>query len=190
MITREELNGKTQEELQLLLNSAVAEYKALADTIETEEEVMNKEQEIMKLMDEYQVYMSSIQYPLPEETNFEGQVLKKKAVAELIMKFIETQEVQWDYVGGLYELCKIWKDDDLKSITYGAYDSTLRILGSSVKYKGMIQWRNLLIINQYLSTCHEEYIRDASYQIYLNHCHNALLDQMKTFHPEQVEINE
>lgn len=190
MITRNDLNGKNQEELQTFLNASVAEYKAYAETIETEEEVSEKEQEIMKMMDEYQEYMAGVQYEIPEECKFDGQVLKKKAVAELIVNFIETQEVQWDYVNGLYELCKIWKDNDLKFITYGAYDSTLRILGSSVKYKGMTQWRNLLIVNQYLSSCHEEYVKDASYQIYLSHCHNALMDQMKEFHPETVEVNE
>jgi hypothetical protein len=54
-----------------------------------------------------------------------------------------------------------------------------------LKYKGREQWRKILTINAFLSSCHDEYVKDTSYMIYLSSLHNVVIDALKKFHPEE-----
>lgn len=189
MIKREDLNGKERDEIVKLMENDIVEYTALAETKETEDELLEMEKELMVVMDETQEYMKTVEYDVPEHCTFDGQTFHRKTIAEKIINFIETQEVSWEYTQGLYDLCKLWQNKDMKKISYGAYDSTLRIL-NQVKYKGMHMWKDILTINAFMSACHFEYSCDTSYVIYLSKLHNALLDAMKKFHPETEMITE
>lgn len=189
MIKREDLNGKERDEIVKLMETDIAEYTALAETKESEDELLEMEKDIMLAMDEYKEYMAGVEYELPEDCVYDNQNFTKKTISDMIVKFLETQEVSWEYVQGLYDLCKIWKNKEMVKISYGAYDSTLRIL-NTVKYKGMDNWRNILAINAFVSKCHLEYAMDTSYTIYLSKLHNALLDAMKKFNPETEMITE
>lgn len=184
MITREELTGKNHEEIRQMLESDIASFKAEVSTVESEQELLDKESELMIKMDEYQEYMKTVEYDLQDGCTYDNQQYSQRGVADMIIDFINTQEIQYEYVSSLFELVKLWKTKDLKKISYGAYDSTLRIL-NMVKFKGYNQWRAILTINEYLSNCHLAYAADAGYVIYLGHLHSAILDQMKVFHPEE-----
>lgn len=185
MITREELTGKNHEEIRQMLETDIVSFKAEVQTIESEQELLDKESELMIKMDEYQEYMKGVEYDLQDECTFDNQLYSRRGISDMIIDFINTQEVQYEYVNGMFELVKLWRTKDLHKISYGAYDSTLRIL-NMVKFKGYNQWRSILTINEYLSNCHLAYAADAGYAIYLGHLHSAILDQMKTFHPEEM----
>ena len=189
MITREDLNGKTGEEITKLLEADIAEYTALVEAIETEEELLDKEKDLMLIMDEYQAYMKNVEYELDDRCTFDGQEYTKKAVFDKIISFLDNQELAWEHVYGVYNLIKIWKNKDLEKISYGAYDSTLRIL-NTIKYRGFENWKSIQTINEYLSNCHLEYARDTSYIIYVSKLHNAVMDAQKKFHPETEPVNE
>lgn len=189
MITREDLNGKTGEEITKLLEADIAEYTASVEAIETEEELLDKEKDLMLIMDEYESYMKNVEYELDDRCTFDGQEYTKKAVFDKITSFLDNQELAWEHVYGVYSLIKIWKNKDLKKISYGAYDSTLRIL-NTLKYRGFENWKSIQTINEYLSNCHLEYARDTSYIIYVSKLHNAVMDAQKKFHPEVKPVNE
>ena len=189
MITREDLNGKTREEIAKILEGDIAEYTAMINTLETEDEVLDKEKELMLIMDEYEAYMKTVEYDLPDTCDFDGQHYTKKAVFEKIVSFLENQELQWEAVYGVYELTKIWKNKDMVKIAYGAYDSTLRIL-NTLKYKGFEAWKSIQTVNQYLSEAHLEYAKDTSFIIYMSKLHHAIMDAQKAFHPETEAVNE
>ena len=189
MITREDLNGKTGEEITKLLEADIAEYTALVDAIETEEELLDKEKDLMLIMDEYEAYMKNVEYELDDRCTFDGQEYTKKAVFDKIISFLDNQELAWEHVYGVYNLIKIWKNKDVEKISYGAYDSTLRIL-KTLKYRGFENWKSIQTINEYLSNCHLEYARDTSYIIYVSKLHNAVIDAQEKFHPKVKQVNE
>lgn len=186
MITREELNEKTQQEIKEMLEADVQAYSVQVSEIASEEEVLKLEKELIEKMQENDKVLRDTFYDINEECTYDGQNFNKKTICEYIVDFINTQEVEWSYTLGLYELVKIWKNNkDLTNIQYHVYDSTLRILGQ-VKYKGFETWKKILVVNDYLSSCHDNYVRDTSYMIYLSHLHNVLIDTLKTFNPEEA----
>jgi len=183
MLKREDLIGKNAEELPGFLEANIAEYAAVAETYETEEEVLEKEKEIVKLMEENDSYLRTVTYKIPEGATFDGQLFGKKVLCEYIVDFLNTQELEWSYSLGMFELVKLWKTKDLEEINYHAFDSTLRILGQC-KYRGYDAWRKILAVNEFLKQCHDDYVRDTSYMLYLSQLHNKLIDALKKFNPE------
>lgn len=186
MLKREDLNGKTLQDVQKLLENEVADYKVNAETY-TEEEALQQEQELMQVMNEYDGYLRTVTYELGEQCEFDGQVFNKKTVSDFIVDIINNQELEWSYTLGMYDMVKLWKNKDLKEVNYHAYDSTLRTLGQC-KYKGFENWRKILAINSWLSGCHDEYVMDTNYMIYLSQLHNVLIDVIKKFNPGVEEV--
>ena len=170
-----------------LLEDDINQWKVEVETIESEEETLQKEQELMRAQDEYQEYMKGVEYELQERCTYDNQIYTKAKVQEMIVDFINTQEVEWSYTLGMFELVKLWKMKDLNKIAYGAYDSTLRIL-NQCRFKGCEAWRKILTVNEYLSNCHLEYARDTSYTIYLGQLHNALIDHLKVFNAQEPDM--
>lgn len=182
MIKREELAGKNQQEVQALLEGDIQNFIVTVTELVEESEVIAKEEEIMKLMNENDAHLRTVVYPVSEEVTFDGTLVNKKTACGMIADFIATQEVEWSYTLGLFELCKIWKGVP-ETIQYHAYDSTLRILGG-MKYKGLESWRKILTVNEFLGSCHEEYMRDTSFMLYLSNLHNVVIDALKKFNPD------
>jgi hypothetical protein len=189
MITRENLNGLSPQEIQDLLDANLQEYAVNVLELQEEENILEKEQEVIKLMEENDIRMKLVTYKLADEVNFDGQVYKKETVQGFIADLLDTQEVEWSYTLGLYEMMKVWKNKELQEIQYHAYDSTLRVLGG-LKYKGFMAWKKILTINEFLSSCHEEYTRDYAYIVYLSQIHNTLLEALKKFNPVEEETKD
>ena len=80
-------------------------------------------------------------------------------------------------------MCQLWKSDTFDRIQYKVYDSTLRCL-NQVSFKGMKEWEKILIVNEYLSQCHNEYSLDTGMLVYLSECHNAVMNRMKVLQPD------
>jgi hypothetical protein len=181
MIKREELAGKTQQEIQELLESDVKQFIVVVKELADEAETLAKEEEIKVLMDENDAHLRTVVYPVADEVTYDGTSYNKKTACGIIADFIATQEVEWSYTLGLFELCKLWRACP-ETIQYHAYDSTLRILGG-MKYKGYESWRKILTVNAFLGTCHEEYVRDTAYMLDLSNLHNVVIDGLKRFNP-------
>ena len=185
MVTREELNGKLQQEVQAMLQEDLNVYKITVDEIGDENELLEMEKSLMDEHDNFQASIKQTVYSLNNEVVFDGDLYKKSDITNNIVYLLNKHEVEWSYTLGMYQLVQLWKTD-LKEIPYEAYDSTLRILNQT-KFKGYSEWRDILVINEFLSSCHAEYVRDTSYLIYLSQKHNILLDRLKLITPVPEE---
>lgn len=172
MIKREELNELGIMEVSPLLEKSLSEITAELETL-TKEELESREADLMVDMDEYQAYIQEAKYELAE--GIDG--ASKEEIAKYIVEFIERQELQWEYVEGVLALVNLWNDMGT-TITYGAYDSTLRILGIT-KYKGREDWVKIGKITQYLEPTHVGYVKDGSYLSYLSQIHNAIIQNLE-----------
>lgn len=176
---------ETAQEMAERLQKEVDAYKEMVSTKETQEELDELEREIMKEMDAYDEYIKGVHYNLPDNTTFEGKTYTRSAVAEKIIYFISKIEQTWQYVLGLYELCKYWKSN-AKEIAFGPLDSTLRLL-DQCKFQGMTEWRDILIVNEYMKALHEQYAKDTTQHIALAQRHNAIIQQRDLITPIKEE---
>jgi hypothetical protein len=181
----DEVRVETAQEMAERLQKEVDAYKEMVSTKETQEELDELEREIMKEMDVYDEYIKGIRYALPENTVFEGKTYTRSAVADKITYFISKIEQTWQYVLGLYELCKYWKSNETE-IAFGPLDSTLRLL-DQCKFQGMTEWRDILIVNEYMKALHEQYAKDTTRQIALAQRHNAIIQQRDLITPVKAE---
>lgn len=185
---REEVRVETAQEMAERLQKEVDAYKEMVSTKETKEELDELEKEIMKEMDAYDEYIKGVRYNLPENTVFEGKTYTRSAVADKITYFISKIEQTWQYVLGLYELCKYWKSNETE-IAFGPLDSTLRLL-DQCKFQGMTEWRDILIVNEYMKALHEQYAKDTTHHIALAQRHNAIIQQRDLIEPIKANNKE
>ena len=120
-----EVRVETAQEMAERLQKEVDTYKEMVSTKETQEELDELEKEIMKEMDAYDEYIKGVRYNLPENTVFEGKTYTRSAVADKITYFISKIEQSWQYVLGLYELCKYWKSN-ASEIAFGPLERNHR----------------------------------------------------------------
>lgn len=183
-----EQRPETAQEMAERLQKEVDAYKEMVSTKETQEELDELEKEIMKEMDAYDEYIKGVRYSLPENTVFEGKTYTRSAVADKITYFISKIEQTWQYVLGLYELCKFWKSNN-DEIAFGPLDSTLRLL-DQCKFQGMTEWRDILIVNEYMKALHEQYAKDTTQHIAIAQKHNAIIGQRDLITPVKSEESE
>lgn len=187
MFQKEELIGKETQVLQAMLEADVQKYAVEVETIETKEEVLNLEVELVEQMKTNEAALANVVYELPEECNFDGTVFGRKVICDYIVDFLNNQELEWSYSLGMYELVKLWKNRDITEVSYHAFDSTIRVLGQC-KYKGYDAWRKVLAVNEFLTTLHDQYMVDTTYIIYLSQLHNVLIDALKKFEETPTDL--
>lgn len=173
---------ETAQEMAERLQKDLDEYKKFIETVNSQEKLNELEEDIMKEMDKNDAYLKDVRYALPDMCMFENTKYSRSDVASKIIYFVSKIEQTWQYVLGLYELCKLWKTTDLKEITFGALDSTLRIL-DQCKFQGMTEWRDILIINEYMKSLHEAYAKDTTVTIWLSQKHNEIIKRRDLIDP-------
>ena len=180
MVKKEDLIGKDLTEVQAMLNSDVAAWAAEVATLETEEKILNLEEELITTMRASEAELVTTVYELPEGAKFDNTEFNRRTLCDYIANFLDNQELEWSYTLGMFELVKLWKTRDLTEVNYHAFDSTIRILGQ-IKYKGQEAWRKVLAVNEFLTPLHSQYTFDSAYMIYLSQLHNTLLNELKKF---------
>lgn len=190
MIKREDLKSLAGDELQTKLKVDVEAYEAEVAGINDMEELKKREQDLMPLMQEHDNYLSELKYALPEEVEYEGKRYTRRDVATSLIYFLNKAKVKWELTLGMHQLIAIWKNRDAADVLYRAYDATLRTL-STMEFQGDDEWRQILVVNEYMRNMHEEYTRDTSYTYYLAGYHNAILNRMQLLSPgaEPVEAS-
>ena len=183
MITRQDLNGKTLQQIQQELQVDCMNYQAQAEQMSMEE-LNNAEAELVTIMNDYDTQLTNTTYELAKSIEYGGEKYTKSVISVMIIDFINRMEVDWQYTLGMYELVRLWQGVD-KKITYKEYDSTLRILGQ-VKYKGYDDWKHILAVNEFLMVPQEAYARDNIYVAYLAELHNVILNKMKEEETQEV----
>lgn len=177
MIDIKELKKKTYKEVGEELEKALNEFKETVSKVNDQETLDKMEEDLMNEQKEYDAYLKTVEYVLPDEVEFDGVRFTKNIVAKLVIEFLNRAEVDWSYTLGYFQLVQMWKSKDLKTIEYAAFDSTLRML-NNLKFKGYTDWRNILAVNEYMKGCHEPYSIDTSYMIFLNEKHQAIMDRV------------
>lgn len=178
-----DLNNKSVQDVQEELQSKLNTYKETVKSTTDLEELKKMEEEILKEQESFDNYLRNAEYNLPQDPfDFEGKSYTLNDVARRIIYYINRNEQEFQYCLGLHGLIRIWKSSPLTKISYGALDSTLRILGG-LKYKGDSEWVDILVINNYLTNVHEPYIKDRSILITMAEAHNAVVDQIQKCTP-------
>lgn len=185
MINREDWNGKTYAEMARELEIDLVLYRDKVSAFTTIDECNAEEENLMKLMDESNARLREVKYDLPKDLTYEGKTYSKKEITDRLIYFINKLEVKYETTLGLYQLVTLWKDETMSSIQYHAYDSTLRCL-NQVTFKGYTEWSDILIVNEYLSQCHNEYSLDTGMLVYLSECHNIVVNKMDELNKESA----
>ena len=181
MIKREDFNGKQYPEMVEAMQADLVLYKDRINSM-TYEECLAEEQVLMASMDEIKEQLNNVTYELPLFVMYDNKKYTKKDIACKIVYILNKLEVKWEQTLGLYQLVSIWKNEDLKNIPYNVYDSTLRCL-NQVTFKGYTEWADILAVNEYLSSCHNEYSLDTGILLYMHECHNIVMNHMKEINP-------
>ena len=180
--TKDAEHIETAQEMAERLQKDLDEYKDFIATINSQEKLDELEKESMTEMDKNDAHLKEVRYQLPDSCTFENTKYSRADVAGKIIYFVSKIEQSWQYVLGLYELCKRWKTNDLKEINFGALDSTLRLL-DQCKFQGMTEWRDILIINEYMKSLHEAFAKDTTVTIWLSQKHNEIIKRRDLIDP-------
>lgn len=156
-----------------------------------DEETLNKMEE--EIVDEYNKLDAIIKdrvYAIPDSILFNNTKYSKAQVATFIRKFINKTEVDFRTTLGMFQLYKLWINPPT-DLTYGAFDSTLRILGQC-KFKGFDEWEAILIINEYFKNCNEAYVKDTAAYDFLANKHQEIMNRMDLIagHTQQADALE
>ena len=181
-MTRKDLDNMPYKEAANLLQNALDEFKVEVDKINDKKQLDDLEQEIIKDMEVHEEYLKSVTYDLPEKCEFDGEKFTKNDIAKFVIYFINKMEVEWSYTLGIYELGKLWKNKDMTKMTYYEYDSTLRTLGQ-FRFKGLDEQKNILVINEFMKGCHEEYSKDTAMQIFNAQKHDTVMKRKEMITP-------
>lgn len=182
MIKREDFNGKTYDEMASAMQADLVVYAEQVANFATIDECAAEEQVLMASMDEVQQRLDTVAYTLPKDVNYGGKLYSKKDVASKVIYFLNKIECKYEQTLGLYQLVHLWKAEDFDVIPYRVYDSTLRCL-NTVSFKGLSEWTDILVVNEFLSQCHNEYSLDTGMLVYLSEMHNLVMNRMKELEP-------
>ncbi|MBR5296714.1 MAG: hypothetical protein IKU29_02455, partial [Parabacteroides sp.] len=171
MITREDLNALSPQEIQDKLDHEVENYEKEVEQmsiVDAEEAEAN----MIKTMEEYDQYLNGISYALPNTVKLADKDISRKTICSRISTLIADMEIGWSYTAGMFQLFDFWaKDADTKGrVEYKVFDSTIRIL-QQLKYKGSQKWLSGTCAYQLLKGASDEYTKDTSYLIFLASMH-------------------
>ena len=190
MLKIEDLKGLGAEERRNKLVEDVQAYQASIKDFTLEQ--LNEEEN--KVLDEFKVYDAYIKeqaYELPSKVQLDGDITRKASdVRGAISSFLNNVECTWQTTLGVYQAIVFWnnvKPDD--KIPYGAYDSTVRLLGT-LKFKGKKELEDILAINNYFAPAHEAYMFDSDYQNYLSALHESIRQPAEALEKAMAEVSE
>lgn len=177
-LVRTEVYALDDEQMGAKLEMALINLGEELETINEHEKLEELEAELMKDFDEYEAHIKETVYELADEIDYDGTVQKAKKIKENVIYFLNQMEVEFRATLGLYQAIKFWKESTDNKIPYAPYETTLKLLGT-MKFKGMQQFTDILIINNWFASAHNDYKRDAIYQNFLAEMHNAILKRME-----------
>ena len=180
---REYKEGESAQEMGDRLQKEADEHKKKMEEITSIEELDKLEEEILKTLKEFDKYIGQKRYTLPTSVMFDGVSYAKTQIGDRIARALNKKEVTWQYSLGLYQLHKLWSNiRQYATIPYAAYDSTVRILGD-ISFKGLTEWRDILIINEFFVKPNKEFYKDSTMQVYYSTIHSQILQRKQMLTP-------
>ena len=184
---REYKEDESAQEMGDRLQKQADEHKKKLEEVNSLEEIDKMEKEILEILDEFDKYIKQKRYKLPVSVMFDGALYTKEQVGVKIARSLNKKEVQWQYTLGLYQLYKLWSNiKQFPTIPYDAYDSTVRVLGD-ITFKGLSEWKDVLVINEFFINPNKEYYKDSTMLIYYSTLHSQILERKQILTPIQSE---
>lgn len=180
-LSRETLQSLKNNEIQSTLEKELKEAQDKVQRIQTVEEALEIEKELVKVINDYDHSLDGRKYQLPEKCEWDGKSYKKSEVVKKVLYFLNKNTVEWQYTLGLYQTYKLWLGDP-SEVHYRHYDSTLRLL-NQVKFTGNQEWTDILIVNEFMSACHQAYTADTAWYLFLSEIHSALISRADSLKP-------
>lgn len=178
LLVREELLAKENlQEIAKELEADVALYNEELTGM-TREQLEAEEASIMDVFKANDEYVAGVEYELPDGIEYDGHKLKRSEITNKIVNFLNRIEVQFQATLGLYQCIRFWKTRGAGKIPYGAFDSTLRMLGT-LKFKGEQDCFDILVTNNWFTAAHDSYSRDNIWTQYLHARHNAIMQALE-----------
>lgn len=172
---------ETSVEMGDRLQAEADKYKVELDEISDVDELKKLEKEWIEKLDKMDEYLKKVTYFLPRSVEFNHKTYPKAYVAGRIVKFIQAKEVKFQFTLGMWELCKLWIADPV-CLDYSQYNATLETLGT-LSFKGMSEWENILIINEFFRKSNKEYAKDITAYQYLSTMHSHVVGRMQLLEP-------
>lgn len=152
----------------------------------TREQLNEEEKNLMEVFKDNDERIAGVEYELPDEIEYDGRKLKRNEITAKIVGFLNRIEVQFQATLGLYQCIRFWKTRGSGKIPYGAFDSTLRMLGT-LKFKGEQDCFDILVTNNWFTAAHDSYSRDNIWTQYLHAKHNAIMQALEALDKAAAE---
>lgn len=183
----DELKQLEMDKLQEDLQKSLDDHKAKVSEMKDIDELSKLELEIDDKQKEFDDYLRTAEYELAESIEFEGKSYTKADVARRIIYHLNRVEQDFQYCLGLHGLVLFWKNiAQHDKISYGTYDSTLRVLGG-LKFKGDNEWTDILTINNYMAGSHDPYLKDRVIMLTMAEMRNEVVNRMQLVSKEVSE---
>lgn len=185
LLNREELLAKENlQEIAKELEADIALYTEELSGMDREA-LKQAENDLMKVFDANDEYISGVEYELPDEIEYDGRKIKRAEITTKIVSFLNRIEVQFQATLGLYQCIRFWKTRGTGKVPYGAFDSTLRMLGT-LKFKGEQDCFDILVTNNWFTAAHDQYSRDNIWTQYLHARHQAIMQTLEALDKAEV----
>lgn len=170
------LKGENIETVAAGLEADVALYTEEISSLDAEG-LKKAEADLMEEFKADDEYLKNVEYELAAEVVYDDRKIKRSELCNKVIGFINRIEVDFRNTLGIYQCVRFWKTTgatpDAK-IPYGAFDSTLRMLGT-LKFKGENECFNILAVNNWFAGSHDAYQRDNLWTRYLSAKHQAIM---------------
>lgn len=176
------------EKVSAILESDVTLFKEEISSLDLEG-LKKVEADLMEDFKEDEVRLQSVAYTLPASVAYDGHTVKRSDVVNKVIGFLNRIEVPFQASLGLYQCIRFWKTQGSSpdtNIPYGAFDSTLRMLGN-LKFKGEQDCFDILVINDWFTAGHDGYRRDNMWMAYLSMKHQAIMTAMEALQKAPAE---
>lgn len=152
-----------------------------------EQALLEEEKVWIDKMNEFEEYIKTVKYKLPDSIIFDNTEFPKTEIAKRIRAILDNTEIQFSFTLGYYEVYKFWKIPT-KNIKHKLLEATLNVLGGINKYKGFKEWESILIVDSYFKPFYDtDYQKNNLDGLMYASLHNAVLDELKLLQPVEQE---
>lgn len=171
-LERVELDDKSNEELQSLIQQNVSEFKVYLETYEGDLKAF--EDQLVQENYEYDETLKDAEYELPEDIEFEGGHYSRSEIGNIIIYLLNKMEVKFSETLGMHEMVQFWKNNPT-TIKHTVLDSILRIL-QTLSFNGDKEWIRILAVNAYIQNkLQQKYVANVIYVHYGAYLHDELV---------------
>lgn len=163
----------------------VEAHKKDLESIDDVDKLLQMEQDIIKEQDELTKVLFDKTYKLPTRLTWDEKEYSINQIGKKIVGLLNKIEIQFSYTLGYYQVGKFWMHP-VRNINYNTLDTTLRILGNDLKFKGIQEWEDILIINEFFRSTNDEYTRDLLKNILYANKHNNIVDRLQMLKPVET----